>query len=41
MLLNSLQLGIATGIYGLVLTNLLNDVMLGAPKIRQAKVGLE
>ncbi|NRT90608.1 anaerobic carbon-monoxide dehydrogenase catalytic subunit [Clostridium beijerinckii] len=39
MLLNSLQLGIATGIYGLVLTNLLNDVMLGAPKIRQAKVG--
>lgn len=39
MLFNSLSLGIATGIYGLVLTNLLNDVMLGAPKIRQAKVG--
>jgi carbon-monoxide dehydrogenase catalytic subunit len=39
MLLNALSLGIATGIYGLVLTNLLNDVMLGAPKIRQASVG--
>lgn len=39
MLLNALSLGIATGIYGLVLTNLLNDVMLGTPKIRQAKVG--
>lgn len=41
MLLNSLKLGIATGIYGLVLTNLLNDVMLGSPKIRQAKVGFK
>ena len=40
MLLNALRLGVATGIYGLVLTNLLNDIMLGAPKIRQAKVGL-
>lgn len=39
MLLHGLSLGIATGIYGLVLTNLLNDVMLGAPKIRQAAVG--
>lgn len=39
MLLNSLKLGIATGVYGLMLTNLLNDVILGAPKIRQAKVG--
>ena len=41
MLLNALELGVATGIYGLVLTNLLNDVMLGAPKIRQAKVGFK
>ena len=40
MLLNALRLGVATGIYGLVLTNLLNDIMLGVPKIRQAKVGL-
>ena len=39
MLLNALSLGISTGIYGLVLTNLLNDVILGAPKIREAKVG--
>ena len=39
MLFNALRLGITTGIYGLILTNLLNDVMLGAPKIRQAKVG--
>lgn len=39
MLLNSLSLGISTGVYGLTLTNLLNDVMLGEPKIRPAKVG--
>ncbi|ADL53892.1 anaerobic carbon-monoxide dehydrogenase catalytic subunit [Clostridium cellulovorans] len=39
MLLNSLKLGVSTGVYGLMLTNLLNDVILGAPKIRQAKVG--
>lgn len=39
MLLNALTLGVSTGIYGLMLTNLLNDVMLGAPKIRAAKVG--
>lgn len=41
MLLNSLELGITTGIYGLALTNLLNDVMLGEPKIRQDKVGFK
>ncbi|MBD7910835.1 MULTISPECIES: anaerobic carbon-monoxide dehydrogenase catalytic subunit [Clostridium] len=41
MLLNSLSLGVATGVYGLMLTNLLNDVILGAPKIRQAKVGFK
>jgi anaerobic carbon-monoxide dehydrogenase catalytic subunit len=39
MLLNALRLGVATGVYGLVLTNLLNDIVLGEPKIRQAKVG--
>lgn len=39
MLLNALTLGVSTGIYGLMLTNLLNDVILGAPKIRAAKVG--
>lgn len=40
MLLNALRLGISTGIYGLTLTNLLNDVMLGEPEIRFAPVGL-
>ncbi|MCL1828336.1 MAG: anaerobic carbon-monoxide dehydrogenase catalytic subunit [Oscillospiraceae bacterium] len=40
MLLNCLRLGISTGIYGLTLTNLLNDVMLGEPEIRMAPVGL-
>ena len=40
MLLDCLKLGISTGIYGLVLTNLLNDVVLGEPEIRMAPVGL-
>ncbi|GHV75282.1 carbon-monoxide dehydrogenase catalytic subunit [Spirochaetia bacterium] len=40
MLLDCLRLGIATGIYGLTLTNLLNDVLLGEPEIRMAPVGL-
>lgn len=40
MLLDCLKLGISTGIYGLVLTNLLNDVVLGEPEIRFAPVGL-
>ena len=40
MLLNCLRLGISTGIYGLTLTNLLNDVLLGEPEIRMAPVGL-
>ncbi|GHU62550.1 carbon-monoxide dehydrogenase catalytic subunit [Spirochaetia bacterium] len=40
MLLDCLRLGIATGIYGLTLTNLLNDVLLGEPEIRPATVGL-
>ncbi|MGE5628873.1 MAG: anaerobic carbon-monoxide dehydrogenase catalytic subunit [Solirubrobacterales bacterium] len=41
MLLHSLNLGISTGLYGLELTNLLNDVMLGEPTILQAKVGFK
>ncbi len=41
MLLHSLNLGISTGLYGLGLTNLLNDIMLGEPVIRQASVGFK
>ena len=40
MLMTCLKLGISTGLYGLTLTNLLNDVMLGEPQIRMAPVGL-
>ena len=40
MLLDCLRMGISTGIYGLTLTNLLNDVVLGEPEIRLAPVGL-
>ena len=40
MLLSCLKLGISTGLYGLTLTNLLNDVMLGEPELRPAAVGL-
>ena len=40
MLVNCLKLGISTGIYGLTLTNLLNDVLLGEPEIRPAPVGM-
>jgi len=40
MLLHCLRLGISTGIYGLALTNLLNDVIQGEPEIRMASVGL-
>ena len=40
MLLNCLKLGISTGVYGLTLTNLLNDILLGEPEIRPAAVGL-
>jgi carbon-monoxide dehydrogenase catalytic subunit len=39
MLFNCLTLGIVTGLYGLTLTNLVNDVMLGEPAIRIAPVG--
>jgi len=40
MLLDCLRLGISTGLYGLTLTNLLNDVLLGDPELRMAPVGL-
>ncbi|HEY5556989.1 anaerobic carbon-monoxide dehydrogenase catalytic subunit [Acetobacterium sp.] len=40
MYLHCLKLGISTGLYGLTLTNLLNDVLLGEPAIRLAPVGL-
>jgi len=40
MLLDCLKLGISTGLFGLTLTNLLNDVLLGEPEIRPAPVGL-
>ncbi|MEW9123953.1 MAG: anaerobic carbon-monoxide dehydrogenase catalytic subunit [Thermotaleaceae bacterium] len=40
MLLHCLRLGISTGLYGLTLTNLLNDIMLGDPSLRKAPVGL-
>ncbi|WP_333871780.1 anaerobic carbon-monoxide dehydrogenase catalytic subunit [Desulforamulus putei] len=39
MLLHALRLGISTGLYGLALTNLLNDIMLGEPEITAARVG--
>ena len=40
MLLHCLRLGISTGLYGLTLTNLINDVILGEAEIRMAPVGL-
>jgi len=40
MLLSALRLGISTGLFGLTLTNFLNDIMLGEPEIRVAPVGL-
>ena len=39
MLMHCLSLGISTGLYGLTLTNLINDIMLGDPVIRMAPVG--
>lgn len=41
MMLHSLRLGISTGIYGLTLTNLINDILLGEPEIRTASVGFK
>ena len=40
-LLHCLNLGIATGLYGLTLTNLMNDILMGEPEIRAAKVGFK
>jgi len=40
MLFHCLRLGISTGLYGLTLTNLLNDVLIGEPELRMAPVGL-
>ena len=40
MMMSCLRLGISTGVYGLQLTNLLNDVVLGDPEIRPAPVGM-
>lgn len=40
MLVDCLRLGVSTGVYGLTLTNLLNDVLLGEPELRMAPVGL-
>ncbi len=38
-LLHCLKLGICTGLYGLTLTNKLNDIIMGAPEIRIARTG--
>ena len=40
MLFQCLRLGISTGLYGLVLTNLLNDIMMGEPVISYDPVGM-
>lgn len=40
MLLHCLRLGISTGIYGLVLTNMLNDIIMGEAEIGFDPVGL-
>ena len=40
MLFQCLRLGISTGTYGLILTNLLNDIIMGAPQISLDPVGL-
>ena len=39
MLLHSLRLGIATGLYGLAMTNRINDIIWGEPEIRTARAG--
>ena len=41
MLLHCLRLGISTGIYGLKLTNLINDILIGEPEINFAPVGFQ
>lgn len=41
MLFQCLRLGISTGLYGLVLTNLLNDILMGEAKISYDPVGMQ
>lgn len=41
MLLHCLRLGISTGIYGLKLSNLISDILIGEPEIHFAPVGLQ
>ena len=40
MLMHCLRLGISTGTYGLILTNLMNDIIMGPPQITMDPVGL-
>ncbi len=40
-LLHCLNLGISTGLYGLTLTNLMNDLIMGEPEIRPARTGFK
>lgn len=40
-LLHCLNLGISTGLYGLTLTNLMNDLIMGEPEIRVASTGFK
>lgn len=40
MAMHCLRLGISTGVYGLVLTNRINDILLGEPELTFAPVGL-
>lgn len=39
MLMHCLRLGISTGMYGLLLTNLIHDILIGEPEIHVAKSG--
>lgn len=41
MLYHCLRLGISTGNYGLILTNLMNDIIMGPPQISKDPVGLQ
>lgn len=41
MLFHCLRLGISTGNYGLILTNLMNDIIMGMPQISMDPVGLK
>ena len=41
MLMHCLRLSISTGVYGLVLTNLINDVIMGGSEIRFEPVGMQ